>query len=456
MQILKRTGYFFQLVYVANVCRNKVERFALLIPWPYTSGLVRTRPVLEIPPARQADEFTARAIAEIDQAGILLPVAGMGFFARLPPIETPMKLLSQILVVLVMTGFSAHAESASELSERNVDLGNDVSLRVIEAGQLGSRATLVFIPGWSTSADIWREQINRFARIYRVIAFDPRSQGKSTITTDGNTPEARAQDLHILLELLSVRRLVLIGWSQGVEDVAAFINRYGTGDLSGIVLVDAAISLGAEGIAARGAQRQAAAQFETFAVYQANQREYLTGMMRAIVSKPQSNDTIEGLVTMGLKTPPDIGIAMRIADSFGVNRMPALKKIDCPTLSIASAKSGALAEQQAQAKQISHAHFEKIEDAAHAVFLDQPDRFNELVTSFVENLRPSVADPNPTPTPFVELDQPVTPTCVEQYRTAHKIVEARQRYKRATRVRNFWDKLRYGWIVEAPQHVKKR
>jgi len=37
-----------------------------------------------------------------------------------------MKLLPQILIVLVTTGLSAHAESAPELSERTVDLGNDV------------------------------------------------------------------------------------------------------------------------------------------------------------------------------------------------------------------------------------------------------------------------------------------------------------------------------------------
>ena len=207
---------------------------------------------------------------------------------------------------------------------------------------------------------------------------------------------------------------MLIGWSQGVEDIAAFINRYGTGDLSGIVLVDAAISSGAQDMALRSAQ-QTEAQFESFATYQAHQQEYLTSMMRAIVSKPQSNDTIEELVTMGLKTPPDIGVAMRIADSFGVNRMPVLKKIDCPTLIIASAKSAGLAQQQAQAKQISGAHFEKIEDAAHAVFLDQPDRFHELATTFVAKLTPSASDLHPAPAPFVEIDQPVIPTLVDQY-----------------------------------------
>ena len=109
-------------------------------------------------------------------------------------------------------------------------------------------------------------------------------------------------------------------------------------------------------------------------------------MMRAIISKLQGNDAIEGLVSTGMKTPPDIGVAMLIADMFGSNRTPALKKIDCPTLIIASAKSDELARQQAAANQIPHARLEKIEDAAHAVFIDQPDRFDELLKSFVAKL----------------------------------------------------------------------
>ena len=108
--------------------------------------------------------------------------------------------------------------------------------------------------------------------------------------------------------------------------------------------------------------------------------------MRAIISKPQTDGTIEELVNAGMKTPADVGVAMLIADMFGTNRTPALKKIDCPTLIIASAKSDELARQQAAADQIPHARFEKINDAAHAVFLDQPERFSELLTTFVANL----------------------------------------------------------------------
>jgi pimeloyl-ACP methyl ester carboxylesterase len=290
-------------------------------------------------------------------------------------------------ILLLIAGVAAHAsvvcaDSAAGVREQKVDVGEGVSLRVIEAGQGGS--TLVFIPGWSTGADIWRHQIDRFATTNRVIAFDPRSEGESSKTTSGNTPEIRAQDLHSLLERLGARRPVLIGWSQGVQDIAAYVERYGTKDLAGIVLVDAAVSDGADGMAAR--PQETAAQFKMFAIYQAHQREYLGGMMRAIISKPPSDGTIERLVNAGMKTPADVGVAMLIADMFGTNRTAALKKIDCPTLIIASAKSDELARQQATANQIPHSRFEKVEDAAHAVFIDQPERFDELLKSFVANL----------------------------------------------------------------------
>src|SRR5215471_7207344 len=291
----------------------------------------------------------------------------------------------QPIVLLIAAGaVFVRAESVPALRGQKVDVGGNVSLRVIEAGKPDAEPVLIFIPGWSTGADIWRHQIETFAKTNRVIAFDPRSEGESTQTTTGNTPETRAQDLHALLERLAVQRPVLIAWSQGVQDVAAYVERYGTKDLAGIVLVDAAISDGADGMAAR--PQETAEQFKMFAIYQEHQREYLAGMMHAIINKPQSDGMIERLVGTGMKTPPDVGVGMLVADMFGANRTPALKKIDCPTLIIAAAKSGELTRQQAAANQIPHAHFEKVEDAAHAVFLDQPDRFSDLVTSFAAKL----------------------------------------------------------------------
>src|SRR5207249_8089046 len=131
-------------------------------------------------------------------------------------------------------------------------------------------------------------------------------------------------DLRNLLERLNARSPVLIGWSQGVQDLAAYIEHYGTHDLAGLVLVDAAISDGADGITAR--TEETTAQFKMFAVYQARQEEYLRGMMGAIISKPQPGGTIDQFVATGMKTPPSIGIAMLVADLVGVNRTTGLTR----------------------------------------------------------------------------------------------------------------------------------
>jgi hypothetical protein len=89
-------------------------------------------------------------------------------------------------------------------------------------------------------------------------------------------------------------------------------------DVAGIMLVDATIPDGADGMAAR--PQETATQFKMFAVYQAHQWEYLGGMMRAIISKPQSDGAIDQLVRTGMKTPPDIGVAMLVADMVGVEK----------------------------------------------------------------------------------------------------------------------------------------
>ena len=63
----------------------------------------------------------------------------------------------------------------------------------------------------------------------------------------------------------------------------------------------------------------------------------------------------------------------------------------------ASAKSSELARQQTGAGQIAHPRFENIEDAAHAVFVDQPERFNELLKKFVKDLPTTPAPAGSTP-----------------------------------------------------------
>ncbi|MEO5867757.1 MAG: alpha/beta hydrolase [Sphingomonas sp.] len=284
---------------------------------------------------------------------------------------------------ILLSAAAAAATAAPPATVRQVPVAPDVTLKVVEAGK-GDAPTLVLIPGWSAGADIWREQIATFSASRRVIALDPRSQGDSTKAGAGNTPEQRAQDLHALLAALRVRRPVLVGWSQAAQDVAAYVTRYGADDLAGIVLVDAAVSDGAAGIAARPAAT--ATQFARFAIYTSDQEAYLRGMFGAIIGRPQPAGAIDQLVATAMKTPPSTGLAMLVADMFGIDRTPALGKMTCPVLIVAAGTSGELDRQEAELKAIPHARFARIDDAAHAVFVDQPARFDAALADFLRGL----------------------------------------------------------------------
>ena len=150
------------------------------------------------------------------------------------------------LLILALAALASLAK-AGEPVQGLVRVDSNVELHVTDSGTAeGSTIDIVLIPGWSTSSLIWDDMVRRLSTSHRVITFDPRSQGRSSVGTAGNTPEQRAKDLKQLLRVLKVQRPVLVGWSQGAQDLAAFAQAYGSADLAGIVFVDASVSAGAK------------------------------------------------------------------------------------------------------------------------------------------------------------------------------------------------------------------
>ena len=117
--------------------------------------------------------------------------------------------------------------AAAAVSTQGFTPGADgVRIHILQAGPAGAAHILLLVPGWQTSAYIWSAQLDYFSnRGYRVIAMDPRSQGGSSVVQSGNAPEDRARDIHAVIEGLKLSHLTLVGWSQGVQDVAAYVDQ---------------------------------------------------------------------------------------------------------------------------------------------------------------------------------------------------------------------------------------
>ncbi len=278
---------------------------------------------------------------------------------------------------------AAAAPGGPALRSGDVPVGEGVSIHYLEAGDRDARTTILFVPGWSTASGVWRDQLAAFAPTARVVAIDPRSQGRSTVTTHANTPEQRAQDLRQVIKALALTNVVLVGWSQGVQDVAAYAAAFQGEGIAGYVLVDAAVSAGAADSVSRPEELKE--ELERLAFYVRHQERYLRGMMEAIIRAPVARRRIDELVRDGLRTPPDVGASMLLMDFIAVDRRPALARFDRPTLVVA-AGSGDVEALRAMTARIKGARLEVVDDAGHAVFLDQPERFQALLAAFVRSL----------------------------------------------------------------------
>jgi non-heme chloroperoxidase len=238
--------------------------------------------------------------------------------------------------------------------------------------------SILFVPGFTIPAWIWENQIAHFSANYRVGAMDLRSQGESSKTGEGDYPAAHARDIKAVIDQLHLAPVVLVGGSMGVPEIAAYVDQFGTSALAGIALVDgvAALDLTPEYI--KGS-------IEFLKGMQANRAQVTDGFVRSMFRKPQSEEYLQKLIKGSLATPTDSAVAIGLA-TFTTDNRPALARINKPTL-IVGANKALLPQFQEMQKSIPGAKLELFDDAGHALFVDDADKFNIVLDEFLTSLK---------------------------------------------------------------------
>lgn len=290
---------------------------------------------------------------------------------------------SLVLAVLIAVTSSLTAQPAGKIAmqDRYQSTRSGVKIHYFEADTTKGMATLVFIPGWRLPAFLWKDQMEHFATLTRVIAIDSRSQGETSIMAEGNTPETRAEDLHEFLASVGGGPFILIGWSQGAQDVAAYLDKFGTESIAGVVFVDSPVSAGPSEISIHPEFSQAIVSgVATYIKYPA---EYSKGMVQSLFRKPHPNLDLDGIARFTLQTPTNTGVAMLMMDIFGKDRRPTLRRLNTPALVIASSESPLLAAQKEMASTIPGSKFISLEGTGHAVFIDAAAEFEQALETFL-------------------------------------------------------------------------
>ncbi len=248
-----------------------------------------------------------------------------------------------------------------------------VKLHYLEAG---SGPTLVFVPGWTMPAEIWEHQLRHFASTHRVVALDPRGQGRSEKPTYGYQPSRRALDIGELLEHLGGEPAVIAGWSLAMQEVLVLAHEFGTDDIRAVVLVDHSIELDGTQFTSR------------FISLQVEREKWTRKFIRAIHRSPQSDEYFEAMTQAALSTPTNAA-AMMIANLIlmgPTDLRPALDSLDRPALFIASSLDWAVAAAEEVREGWPEVHVEVIDETSHALFVDKPEEFNRVLEEFLATL----------------------------------------------------------------------
>lgn len=271
----------------------------------------------------------------------------------------------------------ARAEKPSATESGFVSAADGARIHYIEAGK---GPAILFVPGWTAPAWMWEKQIAHFAKVHRVVAMDPRAQGESSQTAEGLYTAARARDIKAVVDQLKLAPVVLVGWSMGAAEVAAYVDQFGTDTVAGLVFVD--------GWAGRDYDPNSfPGMFEWVPGFQKERRKWTEDFVhsRFLFRKQQPEEYLKRVTDAMLGTQTNSAMTIWLG-YFVSDFRPALARIDRPTLIMAAAGGLCGNACEDMQKRIRGSHLEVMQNVGHALFVDDPERFNSLLEKFISGL----------------------------------------------------------------------
>jgi non-heme chloroperoxidase len=244
----------------------------------------------------------------------------------------------------------------------------------------GEGQVLVFIPGWTMTSGIWKEQVTNFSKTYRVITIDPRSHGNSSKTVAGNSLQQHAKDLRKLIEELNLNNVTLIGWSMGVATILEYVNLYDNDRLKALILVDGSPCMLKKEDWPYGMSADEA--YKTLMGFE-NQRSVQTNQYVDSLFKTDRQDSeLDWIVNEAMRTPTSVSTVLAY-DYFYLDRRPLLSKITVPTLLIMTGENESVGEYMKGA--IPNSELSIFDGLGQAIFLEDPKKFNERLAAFLKS-----------------------------------------------------------------------
>jgi pimeloyl-ACP methyl ester carboxylesterase len=255
---------------------------------------------------------------------------------------------------------------------RDVTIG-DTFVRISGQGM-----PLVFVHGFTTTSEFWKEQTEEFSKAYLVIRINLPGYGASPAPTSRSyCLEDFVEDVARVFRELSIDKAVLIGLSMGGIVAQKFGLKY-SHLVKGLVLVDTT---------AHGIGPDATADAFLAIADKRGLKKAVQDLSDMSFSSSTSPALLEWARREVIQTPEFVARAairsLNDADTRG-----SLSQIKVPTLVIAGEEDCVTPPQESEilARGISDSTLSFIPSAGHFAMLEKPVTFNRILRSFLDGL----------------------------------------------------------------------
>lgn len=261
---------------------------------------------------------------------------------------------------------------------RRFTASDGAGISYLQAGRGG--LTLLLVPGFLADAALFGAQIEHFARSRRVLAVDPRGQGQSPAPLGSLGPQRRVADYAELLQQEGVRRCVVLGWSMACAEALSLYGQLGPERIRALVLVD--------GFIGEDASPQRQARVEGWMDWLASDRKSWTdAYLGPGMFKQAPAATVQRVRAVADATPAAAAREIMLSH-YALDRRPLVQGVKVPLLYLRQQPApDAEPDQTWLALQAAgQRRMQQWPDAAHAMFVDQPARFNDVVAAFLADV----------------------------------------------------------------------
>lgn len=247
----------------------------------------------------------------------------------------------------------------------------------------GRGPVVVLLHGFPFDRSMWRGQVEKLSKSFRVIAPDFRGHGESAVTDGPSTMEELAEDIAALLDELNIPRAVIGGLSMGGYVAFAFYRAHPE-RVRALLLADTrALPDNEETRRTReeNAQRVLAEGMQTLA-------DSMLPKLLSTRTRESAPEVVARVREMMLGTDTQGAAAALRGMALRRDQTDILSKIDVPVLIIVGSEDIVTPPSEAESlhERIEGSRLVCIEGAGHVSNLERPEEFDRALAEFLEGL----------------------------------------------------------------------